>query len=53
MFIILFYKSNFIGNVAAQKLRARVVVLKIPRKLTCGCGSSFCNDGSCKTQISF
>ena len=34
----------------AQKLCGRVVVLIIPRKLTRG--SSFCNVGGCKTQIS-
>ena len=46
-----FLQEQLHSNVAAQKLCGSVVVLKIPRKLTCG--SSFCNDGSCKTRISF
>ena len=35
---------------AAQKLCGRVVVLEMPKKLTCN--SSFCSVGGCKTQIS-
>ena len=46
-----FLQAQFHSNVPAQKLCGRVVVLEIPRKLTCG--SSFCNDGGFKTRIHF
>ena len=47
----IFLQQYLHSNVAAQRLFGRVVVLKIPGKLTCG--SYFCKDGGCKTRISF
>ena len=38
------------SNVADRNLSGAVVVLEVQKKLTCG--SSFCNAGGCKTQIS-
>ena len=43
------FQEQLRSDIAAQNLCGRVVVLQIPKKLTCG--SSFCNDGGCKTPL--
>ena len=42
------FQEQLRSDTAAQNLCGRVVVLQIPKKLTCG--SFFCNDG-CKTPL--
>ena len=43
------FQEQLRTDIAAQNSCGRVFVLQIPKKLTCG--SSFCNDGGCKTPL--